>query len=434
MNAVGMSDALSAISGRIAAIQAQLQSVNPSALASSTGASAAVRSTPGTPAPGTPAAATATAASTKASGTFAAALDSAVQDSATSASAAPPTGADVVADAKKYLGVPYVWGGTSTSGLDCSGLVQLTFKDLGVSLPRVARDQAQAGSAVPSLADARPGDLVAFGAPVDHIAIYLGDNQILEAPQPGQRVHITEMYRTPTAIRRIVPAGDGSPVDAAAALPQTTANIPTSALGIPPGLMKRWDSAQLADVPRAVPLAALGLSAAPGIYPSAAASADTPAVVPAATSAIATAGTGGLSARQLTAGGLSSAVAAYAGDFAAAETKFNLPTGLLAAVAQAESAGNATAVSPAGAQGLMQLMPGTAAGLGVTDPFDPQQSIDAAGKLFARNLSAFGGSLRDALAAYNAGAGAVQKYGGVPPYAETQRYVRTITDTLARLS
>jgi cell wall-associated NlpC family hydrolase/soluble lytic murein transglycosylase-like protein len=427
-----MGDALTAISDRIAAIQAQIQAVSPNSYAAPTGTAAGAASATD---------ATATPSSAKA---FATALDRAVQSGDASAGApagtaggAPAasavtdtagvpdtgsaasgiTGDDVVADAKKYLGVPYVWGGTSASGLDCSGLVQLTFKDLGIDLPRVSRDQAKAGTAVPSLADARPGDLVAFGSPVNHIAIYLGNNRILEAPQPGQQVHITEMYRTPVAIRRIVPAGDSS------ATADSTSTGTTAAPGVPASLLKVWGSAQVADVPRAVPLAALGMSSTNGA-----------AFATQATTAPAAAPTGaGFTADQLTAAGLSGAVAAFAGDFAAAETKYNLPTGLLASVAQAESRGKTDAVSPAGAQGLMQLMPGTAAGLGVADPFNPQQAIDGAGKLLARNLDAFGGSLTSALAAYNAGAGAVRKYGGVPPYPATQAYVRSITDTLARL-
>jgi hypothetical protein len=91
-----------------------------------------------------------------------------------------------------------------------------------------------------------------------------------------------------------------------------------------------------------------------------------------------------------------------------------------------ESGFNARATSPAGAQGLTQLMPATARGLGVTDPYDLQQNLNAGAKYLAAQLKAFGGDYRKALAAYNAGPGAVQKYGGVPPYAETQRYVRNI--------
>ena len=90
--------------------------------------------------------------------------------SAFPASTFPGAGEQVVADAKRYLGVPYVWGGTDPAkGLDCSGLVQRVYADLGVDLPRVAADQARAGQPVASLADARPGDLLAFGSPVDHI-------------------------------------------------------------------------------------------------------------------------------------------------------------------------------------------------------------------------------------------------------------------------
>lgn len=97
---------------------------------------------------------------------------------------------------------------------------------------------------------------------------------------------------------------------------------------------------------------------------------------------------------------------------------------LLHAVIRAESAYNPKAVSPKGAAGLMQLMPATARRYGVADRFDPDQNV-LGGALYLRDLLArFDGQLELALAAYNAGEGAVQKYGGrVPPYAETQRYV-----------
>jgi soluble lytic murein transglycosylase-like protein len=136
----------------------------------------------------------------------------------------------------------------------------------------------------------------------------------------------------------------------------------------------------------------------------------------------------GLSAATLGSAGINSAVAAYEPQFAAAEAKYNLPSGVLAAVAQQESGGNANVVSKAGAQGLMQLMPSTAAGYGV-DAFDPAQAIPAAARILSANLSQFG-SLPLALAAYNAGAGAVRQYGGIPPYSETQNYVRNITAML----
>src|SRR5881398_1557049 len=88
----------------------------------------------------------------------------------------------VVADPHKYLGVPYVFGSNDPAkGLDCSGLVQRVYADLGVKLPRIAADQAKVGQPVAGLAQARPGDLLAFNSPVDHIAIYIGNGQMIAA-------------------------------------------------------------------------------------------------------------------------------------------------------------------------------------------------------------------------------------------------------------
>lgn len=133
-------------------------------------------------------------------------------------------------------------------------------------------------------------------------------------------------------------------------------------------------------------------------------------------------GTTAASAATGTAG--SSGAAAYQGLFDAAEAKYDLPDGLLSAVAKTESGYDAGAVSPVGARGLMQLMPGTARELGV-DASDPAQAVDGAARLLAGHLDRFG-SLPLALAAYNAGPGNVTKYGGVPPFAETQAYVRKV--------
>jgi soluble lytic murein transglycosylase-like protein len=96
---------------------------------------------------------------------------------------------------------------------------------------------------------------------------------------------------------------------------------------------------------------------------------------------------------------------------------------LLAGLIKQESNFNPNARSGAGAQGLTQLMPSTARGLGVSDPTDPSQSIEAGARLLGGFLKQFHGDEKLALAAYNAGPGAVQKYGGIPPYEETQRYV-----------
>lgn len=266
-------------------------------------------------------------------------------------------GADaLLTAAKKYLGVPYKWGGTNpATGLDCSGFVQRACKDIGVSVPRVAADQAKVGTKVESIADAKPGDLVAFGSPVDHIGIYVGDNQMIVAPRKGDVVKIQKLYRTPTAIRRIVPE--------VAALPMSTGQ----------GTAVGSGAAVLAQAP-----------------------------------------------------------AAYQSLFRNAQSKYGVSASLLAAVAKQESNFNQRAVSSAGARGLMQIMPGTARGLGV-DPNDPSQAVDGAARLLRQHLTKFG-STELALAAYNAGAGAVSKYGGVPPYAETRNYVQKIMANLGGMA
>ena len=110
----------------------------------------------------------------------------------------------------------------------------------------------------------------------------------------------------------------------------------------------------------------------------------------------------------------------------AAAEKHGLDPALLKALIRQESNFDPNARSPAGASGLTQLMPGTAASLGVTNPLDPAQAIEGGAKYLAQQLKAFDGDVRKALAAYNAGPGAVQRYGGVPPYAETQNYVRAV--------
>lgn len=117
-------------------------------------------------------------------------------------------GHPAVAAAKEYLGVPYLWGGTDPSkGLDCSGFVQRAFADVGVSLPRVSADQARAGEAVGSLAEARAGDLVYWsggGSRPNHIGIYLGDGKMLHAPRSGDVVKVDDVRSAPpTTIRRV---------------------------------------------------------------------------------------------------------------------------------------------------------------------------------------------------------------------------------------
>ena len=287
--------------------------------------------------------------------TFASLLDNANGGQSTDVSGGV-TGDAVVADAKKYLGIPYVFGSTDPSkGLDCSSLVQRSYADLGIQLPRNSWEQAKAGQPVASLADAKPGDILAFGSPVHHVGIYLGDNQMIAAPHTGDHVKIQKVYERPTAIRRVV-------TDAAAVAAQNLAAV-------------------------------------------------RPAVLQ---------GTGGL------------AGVPYGDLFVKAGTKYGVSPKLLAAVAKVESGYDPRAVSGVGARGLMQLMPSTAKGLGVDDAFDPEQAILGGAKLLAHNLREFK-SLPLALAAYNAGGGAVKKYGGIPPFAETQAYVPKVQKALAAL-
>jgi soluble lytic murein transglycosylase-like protein len=101
---------------------------------------------------------------------------------------------------------------------------------------------------------------------------------------------------------------------------------------------------------------------------------------------------------------------------------------LLYSIMHRESSFKRMAVSPKGARGLMQLMPGTAARFGVANIFDPRQNIEGGARYVRFLLDTFDGDVRLALAGYNAGEGAVMKYGGVPPYSETQEYVRRISE------
>lgn len=255
-------------------------------------------------------------------------------------------GSEVVAEAERFLGAPYVWGGDSPAGFDCSGLVQYVYGQLGVSLPRTSEEQAQVGTPVASLATAVPGDLVFFpgsdgtAASPGHVGIYLGDGMMIDAPHTGTDVQIQPVSSTgtPVAIRRI----------------GATSETSSAGSGVP---------------------------------------------------------------------------AALAPLFAKAADTYGVPAALLSAVARHESGFDTSAVSTAGAEGLMQIMPSTAAGLGVT-PFTPGQAIDGAAQILSGDLHHFG-SVPLALAAYNAGAGAVEEYGGVPPYAQTESYVESIMRTLA---
>ncbi|MDQ6779663.1 MAG: lytic transglycosylase domain-containing protein [Candidatus Eremiobacteraeota bacterium] len=110
----------------------------------------------------------------------------------------------------------------------------------------------------------------------------------------------------------------------------------------------------------------------------------------------------------------------------AAAQRNEVDPALLTSVIGQESGFDPRAVSKAGAMGLMQLMPDTARSLGVKDPFDPAQNVEGGARMLRQLLDRYHGRVDFALAAYNAGAGVVDRYGGIPPYAETQQYVRDI--------
>jgi cell wall-associated NlpC family hydrolase len=262
----------------------------------------------------------------------------------TASNAVGSFGNSVVSDAMQYLGVPYVYGGTSaTTGFDCSGFTQHVFADLGVQLPRTAAEQSAVGQTIPSIAQAQPGDLVFYGSPAEHVGIYIGNGMMVNAPTTGQSVSVAPVG-TPTDIQRVIaPSQSVAPSELAVA----------QATGAPSALEPIFQSATAA---------------------------------------------------------------------------YGLPPGLLESVAKVESNFNPSAVSSAGAQGLMQIMPQTAQGLGI-NPMDPTQAIYGAAKLLSEKLNAFG-SVPLAAAAYNAGDVAVQTYGGIPPYPETQNYVQSVMSYL----
>lgn len=278
-----------------------------------------------------------------------------------------PSGEQVVTDAQRYLGIPYRWGGTDpATGLDCSGLVQRVYRDVGVELPRTSEEQANVGAPVSNLAAAQPGDLVFFAgsdgtaSSPGHVGIYIGNGKMIDAPHTGTDVQVQDVG-TPVSIRRILPAGY-NPIPSAGL---TAVEGGPGAAGSDPGMNRLGVPGQLQPL------------------------------------------------------------------FEEAGRRYGIDPLLLASVARQESGFQTGVVSSAGAQGLMQLMPATAAGLGV-NPTDPASAIDGAAQLLSSYLGSYRGSVPLALAAYNAGPGAVSQYGGVPPYGETQGYVANISSMLAQ--
>ena len=98
----------------------------------------------------------------------------------------------IILSAKQYLGVPYVWGGTTPNGFDCSGLMQWVFAQNGIGIPRVSQAQQASVKEIP-ISEVQPGDLVFWGRPAHHVALYIGDGYFIQAPQPGDVVKITHV-------------------------------------------------------------------------------------------------------------------------------------------------------------------------------------------------------------------------------------------------
>ncbi|MBC9957835.1 peptidoglycan-binding protein [Yimella sp. cx-51] len=109
-------------------------------------------------------------------------------------------GQRILAAARKYLGVPYVWGGSTPSGFDCSGLTQYVYREAGLTIPRTASMQQRAMTRV---ATPQPGDLVFFGTPAYHVGIWVSEGTMIAAPYPGQVVRQQPIYNTPSGYARV---------------------------------------------------------------------------------------------------------------------------------------------------------------------------------------------------------------------------------------
>ena len=294
---------------------------------------------------------------------------SAIASTSGNGTSSTSSGSAIVSEASKFLGVPYVWGGSSPSGFDCSGLVQYVFAQLGVEVPRGSVDQSEVGTSVASLSQAQPGDLLFFepgqnGAPPGkpgHVGIYIGDGKMIDAPETGETVQVQAVPCTPIAIRRIaVPSGTSGAASSSSSAVTTAASTST----VSGALGSTNSGVQMGNV--SVPLE-------------------------------------------------------YAGLVEQASAKSGTPAPLLAAILYNESRFEPDVVSSAGAEGIAQFMPSTAAANGV-DAFNPSSAIPGAAEMLAQFHKAFG-SWTDAIAAYAAGGGAVEAAGGVPQDGTTPAYV-----------
>jgi hypothetical protein len=137
-----------------------------------------------------------------------------------------------VAFALQQVGKPYVWGATGPDSFDCSGLVQSAYASAGVSIPRTTYQQCRIGTAVGSISDAAPGDLIFPYLNESHVVMYLGSNQIVEAPHPGLDVQVVPYYGALGGIRRVTTqSGSGAYIEAASLSTGSPGGPDTSASG-----------------------------------------------------------------------------------------------------------------------------------------------------------------------------------------------------------
>ncbi len=130
------------------------------------------------------------------------------------------------------VGKPYLWGGTGPDEYDCSGLVQAAYQYAGVSLPRTSQVQCHSGTAIASVSDALPGDLIFPYADESHVTMYLGGNQLVEAPRTGVPIQVVNVYGSAGGIRRVTAqGGTGATVNSADMGGSSTSSVAGSSTG-----------------------------------------------------------------------------------------------------------------------------------------------------------------------------------------------------------
>lgn len=341
--------------------------------------------------------------------------------------------------ALKFRGQPYLWGGghggkmSGPGPVDCSGLVSQAAMAAGIKGVNGTTDTFYAMKPRVEKKDLKPGDLILFDTAGpgshSHVGIYLGDNKFLHAPKTGDVVKVSEFdsyWQGKFAGGRRIADGDVS-VD--------FSSLPPASKG--PGMPAIGSSGRLPTTGQTDP----AFAANPPLGGRGNIDTD------------------GISGTKYSAGPISGGDPSFNRDQLYAilaalgidqawmkemAEKYGVPLEVVERMiwqesvkaAKAKAGPNASPEqiaeiakgigSPAGARGMFQLMPDTARGLGVGDVTDPKQNIEGGMKYLKQNLDTFDGDVTKAVAAYNAGPGNVQKYGGVPPFEETQGYIKNI--------